>query len=183
MEGKAYGNLALDFGRLGDLKKAERYLFQGLKIAKEVGDKSAEGKAYGNVGIVFGCRGDLNKAIGYLNLCLIFAKELGLKEEEAISYLALARIFELLGRLHEALENYKNSVSSFNEVRNLLKGKDHWKISYRNEHNVAYTGLWRILLRQSKTVEALSAAEHGRAQALADLMRSQYGVRASEIPF
>ena len=181
MEGKAYGNLALDFGRLGDLKKAERYLFQGLKIAKEVGDKSAEGKAYGNVGIVFGCRGDLNKAIGYLNLCLIFAKELGLKEEEAISYLALARIFELLGRLHEALENYKNSVSSFNEVRNLLKGKDHWKISYRNEHNVAYTGLWRILLRQSKTVEALSAAEHGRAQALADLMRSQYGVRASEI--
>ena len=59
MEGKAYGNLALDFGRLGDLKKAERYLFQGLKIAKEVGDKSAEGKAYGNVGIVFGCRGDL----------------------------------------------------------------------------------------------------------------------------
>ena len=47
---------------------------------------------------------------------------------KAISYLALARIFELLGRLHEALENYKNSVSSFNEVRNLLKGKDHWKV-------------------------------------------------------
>ena len=65
-------------------------------------------------------------------------------------------------------------------MRNLLKGKDHWKISYRNEHNEAYTGLWRILLRQSKTVEALSAAEHGRAQALADLMRSQYGVQASK---
>ena len=87
-----------------------------------MGDKSAEGKAYSNVGIVFGCRGDLNKAIGYLNLGLIIAKEVGLKEDEAISYMTLARIFELLGRLHEALENYKNSVSSFNEVRNLLKG-------------------------------------------------------------
>ena len=41
MEGNAYGNLALDFGRLGDFKKVEHYLFQGLKIAKEVGDKSA----------------------------------------------------------------------------------------------------------------------------------------------
>ena len=180
MEGNTYGNLALDFGDLGDLKKAEHYLFQELKIAKEVEDKSAVGKRYGNVGIVFGCRGDLNKAIGYLNLCLIITKEHGLKEEEAISYFSLARFFELLGRLHEALENYTNSVSSFNEVRNLLKGKDLWKISYRNLYNVAYTGLWRILLRQSKTVEALSAAEHGRAQALADLMRSQYGVLASE---
>ena len=180
MEGNAYGNLALDFGRLGDFKNAEKYHILSLIIAKEVGDKSAEVNAYGNVGIVLGRRGDLNKAIGYLNVCLIIAKEVGLQEEEAISYLSLARIFKLLGRLHEALENYKNSVRLFNEVRNLLKGKDHWKISYRNEHNEAYTGLWRILLRQSKTVEALSAAEHGRAQALADLMSSQYDVLASE---
>ena len=39
--------------------------------------------------------------------------------------------------------------------------------------------LWRIQLRQGKTLEALFTAEAGRAQALMDLMKSQYGVRKS----
>ena len=37
--------------------------------------------------------------------------------------------------------------------------------------------MWIVQLRQSKTKEALFTAERGRAQALADLMESQYGAK------
>ena len=39
-----------------------------------------------------------------------------------------------------------------------------------------YTALWRILSTTGKTDEALSAAEQGRAQALMDVLKIQYGV-------
>ena len=65
-------------------------------------------------------------------------------------------------------------------MRSLLESEDQWKISFRNEVHSAYTALWRVLLKQNKINEALSAADEGRAQALADLMRSRYGVPASQ---
>ena len=37
---------------------------------------------------------------------------------------------------------------------------------------MAYTGLWRVLVKQGKIEEALFAAEKGRAQALTDLIKS-----------
>ena len=39
--------------------------------------------------------------------------------------------------------------------------------------------MWIVQLRQSKTKEALFTAERGRAQALADLMESQYGAKST----
>ena len=65
-------------------------------------------------------------------------------------------------------------------MRNLLESEDQWKISFRNQFHSAYTGWWRVLMKQNKINEALSAADEGRAQALADLMRSRYGVPASQ---
>ena len=43
-----------------------------------------------------------------------------------------------------------------------------------------YTGLWRVLVKQGKIVEALFAAEKGRAQALTDLMESKFWDAASQ---
>ena len=63
-------------------------------------------------------------------------------------------------------------------MRFLLQEKDEWKISFRDQLNT-YSYLWSVQLRQSKTKEALSTAERGRAQALADLMESQYGAKSS----
>ena len=60
----------------------------------------------------------------------------------------------------------------------LLQEKDEWKISFRDQLKT-YSYLWIIQLRQSKTKEALLTAERGRAQALADLIESQYGVKST----
>ena len=39
-----------------------------------------------------------------------------------------------------------------------------------------YTALWRTLLKNGETDEALIAAEQGRAQALMDILKKQYGI-------
>jgi len=67
----------------------------------------------------------------------------------------------------------------FNIVRHDLKGTDEWKISFRNMHEAAHSSLWHLLLRQGKVVEALIAAEQGRAQALNDLLDLHYGLETT----
>ena len=66
-------------------------------------------------------------------------------------------------------------------MRVLLEGNDEWKISFRNERDCV-SCLVRLQLQQRterKTLEALLTAERGRAEALVDLLVSQYGVRKS----
>ena len=62
----------------------------------------------------------------------------------------------------------------YDDIRASLQLNDRWKICYRNQHQSAYKGLWRINLNQGQVVKALLAAEKGRAQALRDLMTTKY---------
>ena len=73
-----------------------------------------------------------------------------------------------------ALECYHSSVELNDSIRASLQFKDQWKISYRNQRQSAYKGLWRLNLKQGQVVKALLAAEKGRAQALKDLMATKY---------
>ena len=63
-------------------------------------------------------------------------------------------------------------------MRFLLQEKDEWKISFRDQVKT-YSSLWISQLRQGKTKEALFTAERGRAQALTDLMESQFGAKST----
>ena len=173
-EGGAYGNLGNAYRRLGDFKKAIEYHNLDLKIAKEVGDKHGEGRAYGNLGNAYRRLGDFKKAIECLNLHLKIAKEVGDKSLEAMAYCSLGCVFELQGGLPKAVEHYQASINLFNSLRVLLKSKDEWKVNFRNQHQMAYTGLWRVLVEQGNVNEALFVAEKGRAQALTDLMESSF---------
>ena len=120
------------------------------------------------------------KAIDWHKQQLRIGKETGDKEMLGIAYYNTGHCFEMLKRSPEALESYQTRVKVFNEIRSLLQSEDRWKIGFRNEYNHAYTGLWRVLLKQEKIGEALAAAEEGRAQSLADLMTSQYGFQESQ---
>ena len=173
-EGKAYSSLGNAYISLGDLKKTIEYNNLHLIIAKEVGDKHGEGGAYGNLGNAYRSLGDLKKAIEYYNLALKLAKEVGDKSFEAMAYSSLGCVFELQGGLPKAVEHYQASIKLFNSLRVLLKSKDEWKVNFRNQHQMAYTGLWRVLVEQGNVDEALFVAEKGRAQALTDLMESSF---------
>ncbi|XP_078360910.1 uncharacterized protein LOC144645272 isoform X1 [Oculina patagonica] len=178
--GSTYGNLGNVYRKLGKPTKALHYHNLALGIAKEVQEKVAEGRAYAYLGNDFQILGESRKAMYYYNLQLSIAKDLGDKTMEGLAYYSLGHSCELQGHLSEALQYFQSSVRLCNDVRSLLQSKDEWKIGFRNKQHLAYNALWRILLKEDRIAEALFAAEEGRAQALTDLMESQYGVRASQ---
>ena len=176
-EGRAYFHLDKTYEKLGHYGKAFEYYTLRLRIAEDLGDKAGRGDAYGSLGGVFLCFGNWKKAEELFKQQLRIYEELENKMGTAIAYHGLGQCYELMGSLPTAVENYRSSVKVFNEIRGLLQSEDQWKIGFRNECNIAYINLWRCLLKQEKISEALAAAEEGRAQSLADLMISQYGLK------
>ena len=177
-EGKAYTNLGNAYYRLGDYEKAIEFHQWSLSIAKEIGNKGLEGKACTNLGNAYHPLGDDRKAIEFHQQSLSIAKEIGNKGLERKAYQNLGLSFANLHDYRKAEELYESSIKVFEEMRFLLQEKDEWKISFRDQLNT-YSNLWIVQLRQSKNNEALLTAERGRAQALADLMESQYGAKST----
>ncbi|XP_068759724.1 tetratricopeptide repeat protein 28-like [Montipora capricornis] len=190
-EGTAYGNLGVAYQSLGNFKQAVEYHYQHFSIVKEVGDRAREGAAYCNLGIAYRTLGNFKLAIEYHHQRLSIAKEKAIqyhhqdlricKETEDPVALATACyhigvVHEFFGSLSKALNYYRLSIYYFDEVRRLLLSEDAWKISFRDTKGFAYTALWTALLKNGEVDEALYAAEQGRAQALADILKMQYSV-------
>ena len=176
-EGLAYFHLGNTYKELGEYGKAFQYFTLVLRIAEDLGDKAGRGKAYGSLGGLFLRYRLCKKAEEHFKQQLRISEELGDKKGTAFAYHSLGQCYELVGSLLTAIEKYQSSVKVFNEIRGLLRSEDQWKIGFRNECNIAYISLWGCLLKQEKIGEALAAAEKGRAQSLADLMISQYGLK------
>ncbi|XP_020613048.1 tetratricopeptide repeat protein 28-like [Orbicella faveolata] len=159
---------------LGDSRRSIENCLESLRIAEEIGDKSGKGRAYCCLGRAHLRLRDFKLAKKYLKLHLNVAKQIGDMCGEGCAYLHLGWSCEYSGCLLEALDCYQCSVNVFNGIRLLLEFEDTWKVSFRDKNQGVYTSLFRLLLKLSKTDEALSAAEQGRAQALMDLMASNY---------
>ena len=74
----------------------------------------------------------------------------------------------------KAVEYHEACITLFNSFRVILKSKDEWKVDFRIQYQLAYTGLWRVLVEQGNIDAALLTAEKGRAQALTDLIKSSF---------
>ena len=177
-EGKAYTNLGMAYRSLCDYGKAIEFHQQSVRLAKEIGDKGSEVAAYTNLGIAYYCLGDYKKAIEFHQQSLSITKEIGHKYVEQKTYTSLGLSFQKLHDYRKAEECYASSIKVFKEMRLLLQEKDEWRVSFRDQLKT-YSDLWVVQLLQSKTKEAFLTAERGRAQALADLMESQYGVKST----
>ena len=175
-EGRAYANLGITYYSLGDFKQAIVYFNQGLSIAKEVGDRAEEGKAYNNLGLAYQSLGDFKQAIVYYNQDLSICQETEDPIGQAIACYHIGVVHESFALLSKAVNYYRLSIRYFDETRRLLQSEDAWKISFRDKNGFAYTALWTALLKNGEVDEALYAAEQGRAQALADILKMQYGV-------
>ena len=182
LEGAVYNNLGCFSYSLGDFEGAIDSFELSLRIAKATGNKYIEGSVYGNFGRAYYRLGDVKEAVEFSQLSLSIAKETGHKGMEQFAYRNLADgYFYIHYDFCKAEEFAKSNIKLFEEMRVLLPEKDEWKICFRNkdgDHDI-YRLLWKIQLQLGKTHEALFTAEAGRAQALMDLMKSQYGVRKS----
>ncbi|PFX18226.1 Tetratricopeptide repeat protein 28 [Stylophora pistillata] len=173
-EGKGYGSLGIAYRSLGQFKTAIEYHQRHLEIAKEVGDKAGEGKSYCLLGSIRLSQREFKAAIECNERHLEIAKEVGDKTGEACSLCSLGISFECLGNVSKAFVCFQSSVEVCDDIRASLQLNDEWKICYRNQHQTAYKGLWRTNLKQGNVIEALLAAEKGRAQSLRDLMSTRY---------
>ena len=133
---------------------------------------------YSYLGNAYHSLGKLEEAIEYHNQHLSIAKEVGDRVGEGTAYGLLGGVYLRLGKFQEAKECFFSSVEVFDVVRSSLKSQDAWKISFRHLYRNVYTGLWKTLLKLDLTDEALYAAERGRAQALVDSLKIQYGLTA-----
>ena len=173
-EGNAYGSLGNAHLSLGDLKTAIDYYKSHLEIAEELGDRLGEGKLYGNLGNAHRNLGNLKTAIDYYERHLKIAKELGYRLDEGVACCCLGFVFESLGQVSKAIEYFQTSVTLLNDIRDRLQLNDGWKISLRDQYQMVYAALWRVMLADGKVTEALFSAEQGRAQSLKDLMALNY---------
>ena len=173
-EGGAYGGLGNAHLSLGDFKTAIDYHERFLKIARELGKRSWEGKACGNLGSAHRSLGDFKTAIDYHERHLKIAKDLGDKFDEGLACFNLGSDFKCLDQVPVAIEYYQVSITLLNDIRDRLQKKDELKISLRDQYQIAYTALWRVMLADGKVTEALLSAEQGRAQGLRDLMALNY---------
>ena len=178
-EGRAYGNLGIAYTDLGDLEKALEYNKLCLEVAKEVEDKACEGYAYGNIGKTYFAQGDCERALQYHECQRKIAIEVGDEIGQAIANFNVGSVFEKMDSLCKALHYIESSVKILNDMRTRLLSNDEWKIGLRDVHKMVYAGLWRVLINQEKIREGLIAAEQGRAQALKDLMESNYGLKTA----
>ena len=175
-EGVAYGNLGNAYNSLGDFPKAIEYHERHLKISKEVGDKAGEGRANGNLGNAFYYLRDFQKAIEYHERLLKISKEVGDRVGEGKAYISLGNGHKCLGNFQKAIQYHTLSVSMFDHIRGKLLANDEWKISLRSTYDASYSSLWGLQFKGGKVVEALLTADHGRAQALNDLLELKYGL-------
>ena len=177
-EGRAYSNLGDAYRALGDFNGAIESHQQGLSIAKEIANEDSKGSLYAKLGTDYHSCGDYKKAMEFHQKGLRIAKKTGNKDSEEVANRSLGVACYCLGDFARAEKFFKSSIKLFEEIRFLLQDKDEWKISFRNRYKV-YSLLWSHLLRQGRGIQALFAAEQGRAQALTDLMESQYGIKSS----
>ena len=173
-EGRSYGNLGNAYHGLGQFRTAIEYQNHSLEISKEVGDKTGEGISYHHLGTIVLGQKKFKRAIELYQRNLEISKEVGDMTGEACSLGSLGISFECQGDLMRAFIYFNSSVEVYDAITASLQLNDQWKISYRNQHQSAYKGLWRTSLIQDRVVNALLAAEKGRAQALRDLMDTRY---------
>ena len=175
-EGRAYGNLGNAYHSLGKFQQAINYHNQDLSIAQEVGDRAEEGRAYGDLGNAYHSLDEFQQAIEYFSKYLCIAEEVGDKPSEGDAYYALGFSLLRLGRWNEALFHFITSVEILDAIRASCISEDALKISFRNLYKGAYSCLWQVLIKLQLTDEALYAAEKGRAQALVDALKINYGL-------
>ena len=177
-EGKAYTNIGSAYYSLCDYKKAKDFHERALWVTEGIGDKGSLGKAYTNLGCVYYSLGDYKEAIGFHQQSLSIAEEIGNKSSEQNAYSNLGKSHYQLRDFRKAEECFESSIKVFEKMRFLLQENDEWKINFRDQIDT-YNYLWISQLQQNKNKEALLTAERGRAQALTDLMESQFGVKST----
>ena len=141
-----------------------------------------QGTAYKQLGMAYHSLKDYRNSIHHHKLYIEHSKKVGDDGrviEDAENYHGLGCSLQALGSLREAADCFQSSVDTLDDIQDGSRLTDELKISLHHLYRNCYESLVHVLLKQRKSVKALSAAEKGRAQALKYLLELQYGVARS----
>ena len=152
------------------------YYKQSLSNAEEIDDREGQRNAYCHLGSCYTDLHDFKEAKECYKQHLRIAEEIGDRTGEACAHDGLGQSFLYSYSLNEALEHFRCCVKIYDSIRAHSISEDQLKISFRAQHQFAYTHLWQVLVMLERNDEALYAAERGRAQALLDALKVTYGL-------
>lgn len=165
---------------LQDYEKAIRYWKLLLQCAIEMKDRAEQGDpnynlidawhyqgtAYKQLGMAYHSLKDYRNSIHHHKLYIEHSKKVGDDGrviEDAENYHGLGCSLQALGSLREAADCFQSSVDTLDDIQDGSRLTDELKISLHHLYRNCYESLVHVLLKQSKRVKALSAAEKGRA--------------------
>ncbi|MDI6736365.1 MAG: tetratricopeptide repeat protein [bacterium] len=101
---------------LGQYQKALNLLEDGLKISKEIGDKSGEGTILNNISQIYRARGDYETALDYLSRSLKICQEIGDKSGEGTTLSNIGSISYARGKYETAFDYLSRSLKISQEI-------------------------------------------------------------------
>ena len=119
-EGWSAGYQGFIYKDLGDLKEAEKYHLEHLRLSTKYGIKRSISAANGNLGSVFNDMGFITKSIKHWNEAIKLSKEMGLDEYASIGTLNLISIYIKEKQFSNAikyLDEYIEVTKSFEPTR------------------------------------------------------------------
>lgn len=156
----------------GDIAGARAALDEALAIARRLKDRDAEGYVLLNLGSVELAAGNSASAFTRFQdgLAIARADHSPNLEFELLAERGRARL--QAGDTEQAIADLRASVAIVNDVRSRVTSDDA-KIAFVDTRQEAFRDLATALATAGRGVEALEAAEAGRARALADVLQSR----------
>ena len=114
-EGWSAGYQGFIYNDLGDLKEAEKYHLEHLRLSTKYGIKRSISGANGNLGSVYNDMGNITKSIKHWSEAIKLSKEIGLEEYASIGTLNLISIY-----IKE--KQFSNAIKYLDEYIEVTKG-------------------------------------------------------------
>ena len=104
--------------RIGNYSKGMGYLYKGLELYKEAGNKDGVAGMYYLIAQNLTNQKNFPKALEYLNQSLILYEEIGGEFGTALCYMCYGFIFHYQGNYNQAIKNYERSLKISKKLNN-----------------------------------------------------------------
>lgn len=134
--------------------QAARLLSRAVQQAKTIADSRAEAYALIKLGYLYQQTQQLEEARNVTQQALVLAQAISAEDITARGQAQLGEIFKQQGKIEQAIAAYKNSVDTFQSLRNdLVAINPDVQFSFREDVEPVYRELVGLLLRHSDNAE------------------------------
>ncbi len=176
LEGNVANNMAHAYAEMGDQAKALELYSKSVEIHERLGLTEYQCQTVANIGLVYATQGDQRKALDFYAQSLVLARKVGAVDIEASTLYRTACAERNLGDIDAALQHIQAAIAIFEVERSNLTSYEFRNYLLAKKQDL-YTLAVDLLMRLDEAkpghgfaVEALAAAERGRARGLLDML-------------